>query len=63
MHEICVAGVVVATRLVWKNYDQCVLTGLWDGQYDRIMRWFSSKTQSGIATTLDYVAYWYVILA
>ena len=39
-----------------------VLTGLWTGQYDRIVRWWSSKPQSGIATVLDSSAYYYVLL-
>ena len=40
----------------------CVLTGLRAGQYDWIMRWWSSKTQSVIDTSLDYVADCNVIL-
>ena len=40
----------------------CVLTGLWNEQYDKIMRWWSSKPQSGIATVLDSAAYCYVII-
>ena len=40
----------------------CVLTCLRNGQYELIMRWWSSKPQSGIATVLDYSAYCYVIL-
>ena len=39
-----------------------VLTGIWTNQYDQIMRWCSSKFQSGISQVLDYVAYCYVIL-
>ena len=39
-----------------------VLTGLRTGQYDQIMRWWSSNPQSGIATVLDSVDYCYVIL-
>ena len=41
----------------------CVLTSLWTGKYDQIMRWWSSKPQSGIATVLDSVAYCYVLLS
>ena len=39
-----------------------MLTGLWTGQYDLIMRWRSSKPQSGIATVLDSAAYCYVLI-
>ena len=34
-----------------------VLTGLWTKKYDRIMRWWDSKPQSGIDQVLDYAAY------
>ena len=40
----------------------CVLTGLQDGKYDQILRWWSSKPQSGIAIALEYVSYCYVLL-
>ena len=40
----------------------CVLTGLWTEQYDQIMRWWSSKPQSGIAQVLEYATYYDVIL-
>ena len=40
----------------------CVLTGIRTGQYDRIMRWWSSKPQSGIDTVLESAAYCYVII-
>ena len=40
----------------------CVLTGIRTGQYDQIKRWWSYKTQSGIATVLDYTTYCYVLL-
>ena len=43
-------------------YLLCVLTGLWTDQYDQIMRWYSSKPQSGIATVLYYADYFYIIL-
>ena len=39
-----------------------MLTGLRTGQYDQIMRWWSSNPQSGIATVLDSVDYCYVLL-
>ena len=41
----------------------CVLTGLRDGQYGRIMRWWSYKPQSGISTALESVDYCYVLLS
>ena len=37
----------------------CVLTGLRDGTYDWIMRWWSSKPQAGIVTILYSVAYFH----
>ena len=40
----------------------CVLTGLWDRQYDLNMRWWSSKPQLGIATALNSIAYCYIFL-
>ena len=40
----------------------CVLTGLWTGKYDRIMRWWSSKPHSGIAAVLDSSTYCYVFI-
>ena len=40
----------------------CVLTSLRTGKFGRIMRWCSSKTQSGISTVLDSVVYCYVLL-
>ena len=40
----------------------CVLTCLHTDKYDQIMRWWSSKTQLGIATFLDSAACCYVIL-
>ena len=40
----------------------CVLTGLWNKKYDRIMRWWGSKPQSGIDEVLDSAAYCYVLL-
>ena len=39
-----------------------MLTGLQTGNYDQIMRWWSSKPQSGIATVLGSVTYCYVLL-
>ena len=44
------------------DIDVCVLTGLRNGQYDQIMRWWSSKPHSGIATVLDSVDYCYLRL-
>ena len=41
---------------------QFVLTGLWDGQYDQIIRWCISKPRSGIDIDLDSVAYCSVLL-
>ena len=40
----------------------CVLTGIRTNQYDQLMRWWSSNTQSGIAQVLDSDAYCDVIL-
>ena len=40
----------------------CVLTGLWNKKYDRIMRWWGSKPQSGIDEVLESAAYCYVLL-
>ena len=48
--------------LCFLTYNVCVLNGLWTGKCDQIMRWWSSKPQSGIATVLDYVEYFYVDL-
>ena len=49
-------------KIIITIYSVCVLTGLPTEQYDQIMRWWSSKPQSGIATVLDSDAYCYVIL-
>ena len=40
----------------------CVWTGFGNGKYDQIMRWWSSKPESAIATVFEYVAYCYVHL-
>ena len=40
----------------------CGLTGIRNGQYDRIMRSWSSKPQSVFAPVLDSAAYCYVLL-
>ena len=40
----------------------CVLTGIWNDQYKKIMRWWSSKPQSGISQVLDSAAYCDVII-
>ena len=40
----------------------CVLTGIWNKQYDLIVRLWSSKPWSGVATVLDSDTYCYVIL-
>ena len=48
-----------------RNYQRtfiCVLTGLRTDQYDRIMRWWISKTQSGIDIVLESAAYCFLIL-
>ena len=48
--------------MVEPHITMCVLNRLRTGQYDQIMRWWSSKPHSGIATVLDSVAYGYVLL-
>ena len=50
------------TKIGTTIYSVCVLTGLQTEKYDRIMRWWSSKPQSRIATVLDSDTYCYVIL-
>ena len=44
------------------TYEVCVLTGPQTGNYEQIVRWWSLKPQSGIATVLDYTTYCYVLL-
>ena len=45
------------TKISNTMYSVCVLNGLQDGQYDWIMRWWSYKPHSEIATFLDSDAY------
>ena len=56
----------IVYRIPWlmvePHITMCVLNRLRTGQYDQIMRWWSSKPHSGIATVLDSVAYGYVLL-
>ena len=44
-------------------YSVCVLTGLRTEQHDQIMRWWSSKPQSGISQSLDSAVYCYVFIS
>ena len=48
---------LVVGSKVRRNVWVCVWTGLQEKWYDWIMRWWCSKPQSGIATSLDSAAY------
>ena len=69
---MCGSSVLISKKVTCKSFKKvmidilpvfvCVLTGLWTRKYDQIMRWWSSKPHSGIATVLEPVAYCYIRL-